>query len=182
MAVARNRGGFWPRATLICSFPAWVLGMEWWLAASGGHGSGRPLMVLVPADGVWLLMEMQRGKVGCRIGCRPEDYEGWVKTRLWPWPEPVTVVYVDAVTFLKASTGCSLFLCEGQLRGKPQDLEGRSLAACWRRFPLEGIDFGVQSGQRDQLVCWEVGGMHWCGIEASVATTTGQVKSETLQW
>ena len=31
--------------------PGMVLGMEWWLAASGGHGSGRPLMVLVPADG-----------------------------------------------------------------------------------------------------------------------------------
>ena len=103
--------------------PGMVLGMEWWLAASGGHGSGRPLMVLVPADGVWLLMEMQRGKVGCRIGCRPEDYEGWVKTRLWPWPEPVTVASVDAVTFLKASTGCSLFLCEGQLRGKLQTRE-----------------------------------------------------------
>ena len=44
-------------------------------------------------------VEMQRGKVGCRIGCRPEDYEGWVKTRLWPWPEPVTVAFVDAVTF-----------------------------------------------------------------------------------
>ena len=70
----------------------------------------------------------------------------------------------------------------GTAPGETPDPEGQSLAACWRRFPLEGIDFGVQSGQRDQLVCWEVGGMHWCSVEASVATMIGQVKSETLQW
>ena len=45
---------------------------------------------------------MQGGKVGCRIGCRPKDYEGSVKTLFWPWFEPVTVAAVVAVTFLKA--------------------------------------------------------------------------------
>jgi hypothetical protein len=54
-----------------------------------------------------------------------------VKTRFWPLLEPVTAASVDAVTFLKASTGCSLPL-RGTTPGEtPDPRVGR-----WRRVDV----------------------------------------------
>ena len=89
---------------------------------------------------------------------------------------------VDAVTFLKASTGCSLFLCEGQLRGKLQTrgsvVGGMDVVPLLRASILEVNPVRGTKGCVGRLG----GGKRYCGVEAAVATMMGRVKSEALRW